>query len=140
MEDKMIAIILGNRLNDDGTISKIQEERLIMAKEIEEKFHPDYFILTGGIANKKAKISEADAMYNYLVNNGFNKDKLIKEEDSLTTVENAKNSIHIAKRLNAKYIMVCTSGYHFADPKYQTMESFVSIAAKYNLILLTYTR
>ena len=140
MEDKMIAIILGIRLYDDGTISKIQEERLIMAKEIEEKFHPDYFILTGGIANKKAKISEAEAMYNYLVKNGFNKDKLIKEEESLTTVENALNSVPIAKKLNAKYIIVCTSGYHFADPKYQTMESFVSVAAKYELVLLTYTR
>ena len=34
MERKIVAIILGNRLNDDGTITKIQEERLLMALEI----------------------------------------------------------------------------------------------------------
>ena len=30
MNKKVVAIILGNRLNDDGTITLIQEQRLLM--------------------------------------------------------------------------------------------------------------
>ena len=33
---KKIALILGNRVNDDGTITNIQKERLEMALEIEK--------------------------------------------------------------------------------------------------------
>ena len=76
---KKVAIILGNRVNDDGTITEIQKERLEMAIEIENEFHPDYFILSGGSPNKLAGISEAKGMYDYLVAKGFNKDKLILE-------------------------------------------------------------
>ena len=41
MDKKIVAVILGNRLYDDGTISKYQEQRLIMAMEIEQIFNPD---------------------------------------------------------------------------------------------------
>ena len=38
MNKKTVVIVLGNRLNDDGTITIIQKERLEMAKEIEQLF------------------------------------------------------------------------------------------------------
>lgn len=140
MNKKMVVIVLGNRLNDDGTISKIQEERLNLAMEIEKEFNPDYFILSGGVANPLAKISEADAMYNYLVNKGFNKDKLIKEDKSYSTVENAKYSVPIAKALNPDVIMVCTSSYHLANPGYKAMESFLKELEGSNITFMTYCR
>ena len=140
MKRKMIAIVLGNRLNDDGTISKIQEERLMMAMEIEKEFSPDCFILSGGLANKKAGLTEAEAMYNYLVNKGFNKEKLILEDKSLTTVENAKFSMEIIRKIGADIVMVCTSSYHFADPDYRAFVSFVNELKFTNITLMTYSR
>lgn len=140
MNKKTCAIILGNRLNDDGSISDILKDRLKMAMEIEELFHPDYFILSGGVANLKAKISEAEAMYNYLVSNGFNKNKLYLEQNSLTTVENATYSLEIVKELQAEIIIVCTSPYHFADRKYLAIESFIKEIKDTNIILMTYCR
>ena len=83
MNKKVVAIILGNRLNDDGTITLIQEQRLLMALDIEKTFNPDYFILTGGLANEKAQKTEAQAMYEYLVNKGLNKDKLILDNEEV---------------------------------------------------------
>ena len=139
MERKIIAIILGNRLNDDGTISKIQEERLQMALEIEELFKPDYFILSGGVANPLAKISEAEAMYNYLVEKGIDKNKLIKEDQSHSTVENALYSVPIAKNLGAKTIILSTSLYHFKNPGYKTMETFIGQLEDSGITLLTYS-
>lgn len=137
---KKIAIILGNRMNDDGTITKIQEERLEMAIEIEKEFNPDYFILTGGSPNKKALISEAEGMYNYLIEKGFNKDKLIKEDKSLSTLQNAQFSIPIAKKLGAELIIVCSSGYHFAEAQYHAIENFLNELKDTNIRLMIYTK
>ena len=138
MNKKVVAIILGNRLNDDGTITLIQEQRLLMALDIEKTFNPDYFILTGGLANEKAQKTEAQAMYEYLVNKGLNKDKLILEENSYTTVDNAKYSIPIAKKLKAEIIIVCSSPYHFVNPIHKCMESFTKELEDSNIVLMTY--
>ena len=55
----------------------IQKERLELAKEIEKTFNPDYYILSGGLANVTPGKTEAEAMYDYLVNDGsINKEKL----------------------------------------------------------------
>ena len=139
MERKIVAIILGNRLNDDGTITKFQEERLQMALEIEKIFKPDYFILSGGVANPLAKISEAEAMFNYLVDKDIDKSKLIKEDQSHSTVENALYSVPIAKKLGAKTIILSTSLYHFKNPYYKTMESFISEIEESGITLITYS-
>lgn len=140
MDKRIVVIILGNRLNDDGSLSEIGKERLVLAKEIDELFNPDYFILSGGVANPKAKISEAEAMYNYLVEIGFNKNKLIMEMDSMTTVQNAKYSVPMAKDLGAEIIMVCTSPYHFGNPIYRAMESFVNETKDTGVALMTYCK
>ncbi len=140
MDKKTVVVILGNRLNDDGTITEIQRNRLELAKEIETLFNPEYYILSGGVANEKAVLSEAEAMYNYLVSDGFNKDKLIIEKDSMTTVQNAQFSIPIAKKLGAEIVIVCSSGYHFGNPIYKAMESFVKEIEGSNITLMIYTR
>ena len=138
--ENLIVIILGNRLNDDGSISKIQEERLHQTLEIEEEFKPDYFILSGGLANPKAKKTEADAMYEYLVAKGIDEKKLIKEGNSLSTVENELYSVPIAEKLGAITIMVCSSAYHFGNPVYKAMETFVKEIEGRNITLMTYCR
>lgn len=140
MDKNIVVIILGNRLNDDGTISQIQRERLELALEIERLFNPKYYILSGGLANKKALITEAEAMYNNLLTMGMNKDKMILEKNSLTTVENAKFSVPLAKQLGADIIIVCSSGYHFADSQYMTMELFVKEARDREIALMIYTK
>lgn len=137
---KKIVIVLGNRLNDDGSISRIQEERLEMALELEKLYEPDYFILSGGLANPKAGITEAKAMYNYLVGVGLNPEKLVLEDKSLSTVENAKFSVPLAETLGAEMIIVCSSSYHFGNPAYKLMESFVKELDGRNLVMMTYMK
>lgn len=137
---KKVAIILGNRVNDDGTITKIQEQRLEMALEIEKEFQPDYFILSGGSPNKKAGISEALGMYKYLIEKGFNKDKLILEDQSYSTKQNAEFSIPIAEKLGADIVIVCSSLYHFEDLQYHALEHFINEVKKTKMALLIYTK
>lgn len=140
MNKKIVVVVLGNRLNDDGTLSEIGKERLKSVLEIEETFNPDYYILSGGLANPLAGITEAKAMYNYLSAIGFNENKLVLEEESLTTVQNASYSIPLAKKLNAEIVIVCTSAYHLEDPRYKAMESFINELKDSNIAFMTYCK
>ena len=134
-----VAIILGNRLNDDGSISKIQEQRLKMAFELEKDLCPDYFILSGGIANPIPNKSEAAAMYEYLVSHGFNDKKIILEDKSHSTKENALFSLPIIEKLNPDTVIVCTSDYHLGDPVYGTMSHFIGVLKDKKIKFMTYT-
>lgn len=136
---KMVVILLGNRMNDDGTISDIQKERLEMLLKIDQQFDVYRYILSGGMPNQLAGISEAEGMYNYLVEKGMDPNRLIKEDKSYSTVDNAKYSVPIARELGADVIMVCSSSYHFKNPVYKLMESFVFQIEGTGMTLMTYT-
>lgn len=114
-----VFIILGNRLNDDGSLSEKGLKRCEIMVKAYEIFHPEKVILSGGIANPKAGISEGRAMYDHLVNNGFDPDKLVIEERSTDTTENAKFALSIANDLGADEVVVISTIEHFgrAFPK-----------------------
>lgn len=134
-----IAIILGNRLNDDSSITSIQEERLLMALDVEEKYHPDYYIVSGGICNRKTKVSEAFKMKEYLMKHGISEDRIILEDKSKNTLENALYSVPLAIAHNATTIMVITSPYHLARIEFNTFKAFNKAIGDYPCDVLTYT-
>ena len=63
----LVAVVLGNRLNDDGTPTELMLKRMQLTLEMYVKFNPDKIILSGGLANKKAGRTEAQFMREYLV-------------------------------------------------------------------------
>ena len=134
-----VAIILGNRINDDRSLSKFMIERLEMGIKVNEQFSPDYIIVSGGVANPIAGISEAKAMYDYLTNKGIDGNKIIIEDKSMTTKENALYSIPIAKELKATQIIVVTSIDHYAFRSYNVIELFHNALGNENIELLFYT-
>ena len=135
-----VAIILGNRMNDDRSLSKFMIERLEFAKIVYKKFEPDYIIVSGGIANPVAGISEALAMKEYLVESGIPAEKIIMEDKSMTTRENALFSIPIARKLGAETIIVVSSVDHFAMRSYNVYELFHNALGNDNVELIFYTK
>jgi len=107
-----VAVVLGNRMNDDKSISEIMKKRLDLAIKLNKDLAPDRFILSGGIANKKAGIAEAEQMYEYLSTHGIKAEKLIKEDQSLSTSQNAKYSVPIAQSLGADKLILCSTSEH----------------------------
>lgn len=105
-----VAIVLGNRLNDDGSLSKIGLDRLQMLKDADRAYRFDRIILSGGIPNLLAGRSEARAMFNVLEKDM--QDRCILEQESLKTKENALCSIPIALELEPSRIVVITSPEH----------------------------
>ena len=109
-----VLVVLGNRMNDDGTMTGLSVKRLNAAMRFAVAFGVDKIILSGGVANKKANRSEAAAMREYLVDNGVAEEKLICEYQTTTTEENAKYSVPIAAKLGATEITVITSNEHMS--------------------------
>ena len=108
----LVAVILGNRLNDDGSMSEIMKKRLQSALKIDQLFAPSKIILSGGVANPKSGVSEAEVMRDYLVSQGVEADKLVVEDKSMTTKQNAEFSVPMAANLGASKILLCTSIEH----------------------------
>jgi len=108
----VVAVILGKRLNDDGSFSEILQRRMSLALQLYKQEKPDYIIVSGGIANPKAGVAEGQKMYDFLVENGVPEKKLIKETESMTTKENAKYTIPMAISLQTNRLILCTSKEH----------------------------
>ena len=137
-----VAIVLGNWLNNDGSISKLLEKRLLMAKELYFNKEVDKLIVSGGLANKKAGISEADAMAKILIKDGVKEEDIIIENKSKTTNENALFSIPLAKQLGAKRIIVVSTIEHFTIYFYNVLKIFRAAIDKFydeDIRLMVYT-
>lgn len=122
----LVAVILGNRLNDDATISALMEKRLQTALKIARYFSPSKIILSGGLANEKAGKTEAQAMQEYLVAHGVEPSMLVLEDRSLTTVQNAQYSVPLALKLGATEILVSTSLEHLGRKYYNPIRLFAA--------------
>ena len=134
-----VAIILGNRMNDDGTISETMKKRLELTLELYKELKPDKIIVSGGIANRIANVSEASKMEEYLINKGISKDLIIQENESHTTRENALFSVPIALGLNADTIIICSTIEHFTKVPYNTVKFFSDELKDKKVKLMIYT-
>ena len=105
-----VLVTLGNRMNDDGTLSNAMLDRLNKTLEVEKEY--DKVIVTGGIANPKAGVAEGDKMCEWLVEHGVNPDKILVENRSLTTKENAKYTAQILAGIGVNEITLLSSAYH----------------------------
>ena len=115
--DKDYIIILGCKIKNDGTLTPLLKGRVDKAIEF-SKMQKEYnnkniiFIPSGGKGNDEI-ISEAQAMKNYLIEQGINKNKIILEDKSTNTYENIRNSNKIIKEENKKAnIAFSTTNYH----------------------------
>ena len=108
-----IAIILGYRLKDDGTRTTRLDKRCDLAMKYDKEFGFDKLILSGGVANEHTNVSEAQRMYEYLAEKGYDTSKLILEDRSMTTWDNMEFSMELAKPYNPDTIIVITTCDHY---------------------------
>ncbi|MFA6649437.1 MAG: YdcF family protein [Candidatus Izemoplasmatales bacterium] len=107
-----VAVVLGHRLNDNKTITEIMEKRLTLTIKLIHQLSIEKIIVSGGVANKKAGISEAEAMEDYLIQHGVEKEMIIKEDHSLTTAQNAQLSVPMAIAMGADTLVLCSTKEH----------------------------
>ena len=131
-----VAIVLGNRMNDDGSLSDIMLSRLNLTLKLDCEQKIDKYIVSGGVANKEAGVAEADKMAEWLIANGIAKERIIEEDKSRTTIENAKFSVPIANEIGATEIILVTSTNHITRSYLPAGRLFQKALQKYPNIKL----
>jgi len=106
-------IIHGAGLLEGGRVSKLLADRLDKAISVYQKDPTPPVLIPSGGKGSDEMMSEAEAMAGYLMDKGIPEEKIIKEDQSKTTLENLKNSKAIIdEQPGPKYTALVTSNYH----------------------------
>ena len=124
-------VVLGNRMNDDGSMTELAEKRVQAAVRMVGALNTKYIILSGGIANEKAGKSEASAMAERLAELGVPQEKIVLEDKSTTTKENALFSVPLAASLGVTQLVVVTSNEHMSRNFLNPIKLFCKAAQRY---------
>lgn len=114
-DNSLCIVVLGYQLNADGTMKDELIGRLETALDNADKYPNAYILVTGGgTASANSSATEADCMAEWLIENGIAEDKVIIENMSKTTAENALFSYAILNRdyPEVSSIAIVTSDYH----------------------------
>ena len=130
-DDSKAIVVLGFELNADGTMQDELIGRLKVTLDSANKYPNAYVICTGGGTAKNNKdVTEAGLMGEWLVNNGLDESRLIIENKSMTTAQNAEFSYDIImdKYPQIKYVAIVSSSYHIAWGSLLFESAFLRVA------------
>ncbi len=113
--DALCLVVLGYQLNPDGTMKEELTERLKVALRSARKYPEAYVLCTGGgTASSDKTATEAGRMAEWLRNQGIRPERIIVEDKSLTTAQNAVFSCRMLKEHypQVTQIAILSSDYH----------------------------
>ncbi len=108
-----VVVVFGNKVYPNGQPSPVLKSRLDRAFEISQNQFCNktgYMIVSGGLG--KEGVYEGDAMADYLVAKGMDKDKIIIDNSGNNSYMTAVNAKEIASKYGFKSILGVTSYYH----------------------------
>lgn len=103
-----VAIVLGNKVNEDGTLSERLKARLDKSIEIYKNGRVKKIIVSGGLG--KEGFWEANEMKKYLIENQVSNQNIIVDNFGNDTEKTVENSIIIMDSLQYKSA-ICVSQY-----------------------------
>ena len=115
--DELCVVVLGFQLNPDGTMREELVERLKVALRSLEKYPNAYVVCTGGgTASENEAASEAAEMAKWLAEQGVDGKRIIVEDQSITTAQNAIYTYDIltSRYPSVKKLAIISSDYHIA--------------------------
>ena len=115
--DALCIVVLGFQLNPDGSMRDELIERLKVALRSAEKYPNALIVCTGGgTAAQNASVTEAGRMAEWLAESGIARERIIVEDRSLTTAQNALYTFDILLRQypQVKQLAIVSSDYHIA--------------------------
>lgn len=114
-DDSLCIVVLGYRLTAYGGMDPELEGRLEVALEAAEKYPNAYILCTGGgTASEAENVTEAGQMARWLRKQGIDSNRIIVEDNSTHTVQNANYTFDIfkAKYPQIRQMILVTSDYH----------------------------
>ncbi len=113
-----IAIVLGNRVEADGTLSPWLKGRVDRALRLYREGQVPRIMVSGGRGKEGGHYPEGLAMKQYLVAHGVPADKIIEDNDGENTYLTAKDFLPVADSLKVGSAIVVSSFYHITRAKY----------------------
>lgn len=113
--DELCIVVLGFQLNPDGSMKDELINRLTVAYESAVKYPNSYIVCTGGgTAYANPDATEAGMMAQWLIDQGIDEERIIVEDNSLSTAQNAMYTYDIltSDYPSVKYIAIVSSDYH----------------------------
>jgi len=113
--ESLCIVTLGYHLNDDGSMSKELVGRCETALKCANAYPDAYVLVTGGgTAYRNPYATEADSMAEWLIDQGVDPDRILIENNSLTTSENAAYSYQVIQNAGLHFdnYIIVTSDYH----------------------------
>jgi len=121
LETSDIALVLGNKVNEDGTLSKRLKSRLDKCTDLYKEGYFDKIIVSGGVG--KEGQDEAFAMKKYLLLNYIPEDCIIADSTGYDTFLSAKATKKILEDENLNSVMIITNYYHISRTR-MTLKKF----------------
>ena len=110
--EETAVIILGSGVNEDGSPTKIMRARADQALDY-LRAHPELPIITSGGLYSDDRISEAESLKRYLMDQSIDEDRILIENRSTSTEENLRNSARLLQEAGIDGpVLVVTSEFH----------------------------
>lgn len=113
-DDSLCIVILGYGLNNDGSMKEELIDRLVVGLASALKYPNALVCVTGGRTADNTNDTEAGQMAAWLMDKGLEPDRILLEERSLSTAENARNVLLLLRGRvpQVDSITVISSDYH----------------------------
>ena len=115
--DELCLVALGFQLNPDGSMKDELVERLNVLLQSAQKYPNALIVCTGGgTAAENENATEAGEMAKWLIDHGVDEKRVIVEDKSLTTAQNAIYTYDILTEQypQVKQLAIVSSDYHIA--------------------------
>jgi len=113
-----IAVVLGNRVDADSSLSPVLQGRVDKALQLYRQGRIRTIMVSGGRGMTGGKVPEGMAMKKYLVRNGVPADRVIEDNDGENTYLTAKDFRVVNDSLHYSCVIVVSTFYHITRCKY----------------------
>lgn len=116
-DDTLCLVVLGFQLNPDGSMCEELIQRLKVTLEASKQYPKAFIVCTGGgTAADDPAATEAGCMAQWLKAQGVDASRLIAENRSLTTAQNAVFTMSLLEELHpqVRNLAIISSDYHIA--------------------------
>ena len=115
-----IAIVLGNRVDPDSSLSPVLKGRVDKALELYQAGRVPRIMVSGGrgLTKGMGRVPEGMAMKLYLVARGVPADRIVEDNDGENTYLTAKDFLPVADSLQIHSAIAVSSFYHITRTKY----------------------
>lgn len=110
-----LAVILGNKVNEDGTLSERLEKRLECGLNLYRNGRVKKILVSGGLG--KEGFYEGDKMKEYLINHGVPDSVIIVDNAGNNTIATVDNTLKLKDSLNFQSLIVVSQYFHLTRTK-----------------------